>query len=51
MVEESTAASHGLAREAETLRVLLTRFRLPDQIQTTGAQETRQTGGALWRSA
>ncbi|RUM24964.1 PAS domain S-box protein [Rhizobium vallis] len=29
MVEESTAASHSLAREAETLRVLLARFRLP----------------------
>jgi methyl-accepting chemotaxis protein len=28
MVEETTAASHGLAREADTLRELLTQFRL-----------------------
>ncbi|MBB4238727.1 methyl-accepting chemotaxis protein [Rhizobium esperanzae] len=42
MVEESTAASHSLAREAETLRVLLARFRLPGQAQTAGRPETRQ---------
>ncbi|RWY81560.1 PAS domain S-box protein [Rhizobium leguminosarum] len=44
MVEESTAASHSLAKEAETLRVLLTRFRLPSQTQTAGRHEARQTG-------
>ncbi|MGO6669874.1 methyl-accepting chemotaxis protein [Rhizobium ruizarguesonis] len=44
MVEESTAASHSLAKEAETLRVLLTRFRLPGQTQTAGRHEARQTG-------
>ncbi|ACI56897.1 methyl-accepting chemotaxis protein [Rhizobium leguminosarum] len=50
MVEESTAASHSLAKEAETLRVLLARFRLPGQTrtqagpQTAGRLETRQTG-------
>ncbi|OWV90015.1 chemotaxis protein [Rhizobium sp. N122] len=50
MVEESTAASHSLAKEAETLRVLLTRFRLPGQTltqagpQTAGRLEARQTG-------
>ncbi|MBB3644884.1 methyl-accepting chemotaxis protein [Rhizobium sp. BK619] len=50
MVEESTAASHSLAKEAETLRVLLARFRLPGQTrtqggpQTAGRPETRQTG-------
>ncbi|ARM90283.1 methyl-accepting chemotaxis protein [Rhizobium sp. CIAT894] len=42
MVEESTAASHSLAREAETLRELLARFRLPGQAQTAGRPETRQ---------
>lgn len=50
MVEESTAASHSLAREAETLRILLTRFRLPGQprIQAQspagGGLESKQTG-------
>ncbi|WP_064696503.1 methyl-accepting chemotaxis protein [Rhizobium aegyptiacum] len=43
MVEESTAASHSLAREAETLRVLLAKFRLPGQTQTLGRPEARQT--------
>ncbi|MDC7744485.1 methyl-accepting chemotaxis protein [Rhizobium binxianense] len=41
MVEESTAASHSLAREAETLRVLLARFRLPGQPQTAGRPDIR----------
>ncbi|MBB4218052.1 methyl-accepting chemotaxis protein [Rhizobium sp. BK212] len=41
MVEESTAASHSLAKEAETLRVLLTRFRLPGQTQAAGRPEVR----------
>ncbi|ANM06180.1 methyl-accepting chemotaxis protein [Rhizobium phaseoli] len=44
MVEESTAASHSLAREAETLRVLLTKFRLPSQPQPSVRQEARPTG-------
>ncbi|MCW1749634.1 methyl-accepting chemotaxis protein [Rhizobium acaciae] len=44
MVEESTAASHSLAREAETLRVLLARFRLPGQTQSIGVAGPRQTG-------
>ncbi|EJC68380.1 PAS domain S-box [Rhizobium leguminosarum bv. viciae WSM1455] len=44
MVEESTAASHSLAREAETLRVLLARFRLPGQTQSIGGAGPRQTG-------
>ncbi|MDR9783437.1 methyl-accepting chemotaxis protein [Rhizobium redzepovicii] len=50
MVEESTAASHSLATEAETLRVLLARFRLPGQTrtqagpQTAGRLEARQAG-------
>ncbi|MFS2175495.1 methyl-accepting chemotaxis protein [Rhizobium pisi] len=42
MVEESTAASHSLAREAETLRVLLARFRVPGA--TTAA--VRQQAGS-----
>ncbi|MGZ2485599.1 methyl-accepting chemotaxis protein [Rhizobium pisi] len=41
MVEESTAASHSLAREAETLRVLLARFRVPG---ATTAAVRQQTG-------
>ena len=44
MVEESTAASHSLAREAETLRVLLSKFRLPGQTQPVSRPETRQMG-------
>ncbi|PCK82445.1 methyl-accepting chemotaxis protein [Rhizobium sophoriradicis] len=50
MVEESTAASHSLAREAETLRIMLTRFRLPGQprIQAQSPAgvglEAKQTG-------
>ncbi|OWV88280.1 chemotaxis protein [Rhizobium sp. R635] len=44
MVEESTAASHSLAREAETLRVLLAKFRLPGQVQAVSRPEARQTG-------
>ncbi|TBZ01354.1 PAS domain S-box protein [Rhizobium leguminosarum bv. viciae] len=44
MVEESTAASHSLAREAETLRVLLARFRLPGQTQSIGGARPTQTG-------
>ncbi|MBY5737326.1 methyl-accepting chemotaxis protein [Rhizobium leguminosarum] len=44
MVEESTAASHSLAREAETLRVLLARFRLPGRTQSIGGAGPRQTG-------
>ncbi|OWV71554.1 chemotaxis protein [Rhizobium sp. R634] len=44
MVEESTAASHSLAREAETLRVLLSKFRLPGQTQPVSRPETRQAG-------
>ncbi|OWV67154.1 chemotaxis protein [Rhizobium sp. R339] len=44
MVEESTAASHSLAREAETLRVLLSKFRLPSQTQPVSRPETRQMG-------
>ncbi|MBX5202400.1 PAS domain-containing methyl-accepting chemotaxis protein [Rhizobium sp. NZLR1] len=43
MVEESTAASHNLAKEAEMLRVLLARFRLPGQTRTP----TQQTAGRL----
>ncbi|MBB2749700.1 UNVERIFIED_ORG: methyl-accepting chemotaxis protein [Rhizobium aethiopicum] len=47
MVEESTAASHSLAKEAEMLRVLLARFRLPGQTraqaqQIAGRPEARQ---------
>ncbi|MBX5158423.1 PAS domain-containing methyl-accepting chemotaxis protein [Rhizobium sp. NZLR1b] len=49
MVEESTAASHNLAKEAEMLRVLLARFRLPGQTrtpaqQTAGRLDARQAG-------
>ncbi|TLX05558.1 PAS domain-containing methyl-accepting chemotaxis protein [Rhizobium sp. MHM7A] len=44
MVEESTAASHSLAREAETLRVLLAKFRLPGQAQTFSKPEARPMG-------
>ena len=44
MVEESTAASHTLAMEAEALRVLLARFRLPGEAPSSGRQATRQTG-------
>ncbi|RFB89507.1 chemotaxis protein [Rhizobium leguminosarum bv. trifolii] len=50
MVEESTAASHSLAKEAETLRLLLARFRLPGQPRSqaqspaAGRLEARQTG-------
>jgi len=44
MVEESTAASHKLAMEAETLRVLLARFRLPGEASSSGRQAARQTG-------
>lgn len=47
MVEESTAASHNLANEAEMLRLLLARFRLPGQTriqaqQTAGRLDARQ---------
>ncbi|EJZ21102.1 PAS domain-containing methyl-accepting chemotaxis protein [Rhizobium sp. Pop5] len=40
MVEESTAASHSLAREAETLRVLLARFRLPGAVAAVRQQSS-----------
>ncbi|MBP2443413.1 methyl-accepting chemotaxis protein [Rhizobium leguminosarum] len=45
MVEESTAASHSLAKEAETLRVLLARFRVPGA--TTAAARQQASSPAL----
>ncbi|MDR9773946.1 PAS domain-containing methyl-accepting chemotaxis protein [Rhizobium hidalgonense] len=47
MVEESTAASHKLATEAETLRVLLSRFRLPGEVQSPGRHDVKQGSPAL----
>jgi methyl-accepting chemotaxis protein len=37
MVEQSTAASHSLAREAEALATLLRRFQIGDEVETQSA--------------
>lgn len=49
MVEETTAASHGLANEADNLHELLRQFRISREGQVSSAQPTDKRPAAITR--